>query len=170
MRRFTLFMILLIAVSLDCTVLTKIHLWDLRISLSLCVLLCIGVTYGKLSGALAGLTAGFIMDVMFGPAFGFYALTNLLTGYVVGAIFSRGMREDPLLIGLLTVGIYLVREGIAAILALLLGAEIRNIFLLLIRYLLPSALLCGAACIPLYMVLRSFMTTGYMRRRRVGLD
>lgn len=170
MRRFTLFMLLLIAVSLDCSVLAKIHLWDLQLSLSLGIIVCIAVIYGKLSGALSGLVVGLIMDLMFAPAFGLYAMVNLLTGYMAGAMFSKGMRDDPLLVGMLVAGMFVVRECILIMFSLMLGATIINVFVLFIRYLLPSALLCGMLGGALYIALRPFFTTGYMRRRRLGLD
>jgi len=170
MRRFTLFLLLLVAVSVDCSVLTKISIGGLNLSVTLCVIVSIAVVYGKQSGAFAGLAAGLIMDLLFAPAFGFYAATNMITGYTAGVLFSKGMREDPLLIGLLTIGMYMLREGIAAALSLLLGVDIGNLLLLIVRYLLPSALLCGVACAPLYVLLHAFMTTGYMRKKHAGFE
>jgi rod shape-determining protein MreD len=170
MRRLTIFAIALAAVSIDCAVLAGLGLWGWRPSLSLCVLVASSVLYGKMSGALTGLLIGLMLDVLFAPARGFYTLTNFLTGYAAGAAYERGMREDPFLMGILSVGLYLLREGIAALLALLLGVRIGNILYLFVRYLFPSALLTGLVCVPLFALLRYVMTTGYMRRRRVGLD
>jgi rod shape-determining protein MreD len=162
--------LLVVAVSLDCAVLTKIRLFDLSLSLSLCIIVGIAVSYGKLSGALAGLGVGIMLDLLFAPARGFYTIANLLTGYAAGAVFGRGMRDDPFLIGLLCAGMYVLREAILIVLALLLGVNIGNIAVLIFRYLVPSALLTGLVCIPLFAVLRVFLTSGYMRKRRLGLD
>ncbi len=170
MRRFTLFLILLAAVCLDCAVMTKLEIFGIKPSITLCILMSVAVAYGKLSSALVGLAMGLILDVLFAPARGFYALQNLLTGYAAGVILSRGMRDDAMLIGILAIGMFMLRELIGAVLALVLGVKIGNFFLLLIRYLLPSAILTGIVCIPLFTLLRSFMTSGYMKRRRVGLD
>ena len=165
-----MFLIMLAAVSLDCAVLPKMEIFGIKPSLTLCVLVCIVAVYGKFSGALAGLAIGALLDVLFAPARGFYSLQNMLTGYIAGVVFEKGMRDDSFLIGILAFGMYLVREVIGAILAAFLGVKIGNFIFLFIRYLLPSAVLTGLVCIPLFMLLRSFMTTGYMKRRRVGLD
>ena len=79
MRRLTIFGMLLLAVSVDCSVWTKIDLWGLNLSLTLCVVVNLSVVYGKFSGALAGMAAGLIMDGLVSPAPGFYAVANMLT-------------------------------------------------------------------------------------------
>ena len=80
------------------------------------------------------------------------------------------MREDPLLIGMLCVGMYLLREGITIILALMIGVHPESLLYLLVRYLLPSALLNAAAGVPLYLLMRGFLSRGYMRRKKLGYD
>jgi rod shape-determining protein MreD len=170
MRRLTLLLIILAAVSLDCAVLTKLSIAGIRLSLSLCVLVCIAVVYGRLSGALAGLAIGVILDILFAPAFGFYSLDNMLTGYIADVIYAKGMRDEPLTIGLFAAGMYLVREAICALLSLMLGVKIGNFLFLLVRYQLPSAILTGIVCVPLFAAMNQMMTTGYMKRRKTGLD
>lgn len=170
-RRVVMFVILVVVMTVDCTLVANFNLLDWRPSLSLAVILSFAASYGALSGSLCGLCVGVMMDLLFAPVRGFYALIFMLSGYAGGVVFEHGISETPLMFGTLTCVVYIVRELVTMLLTALLGVRIGSFFTLLLRYVLPSAILTGLCAIPIYIVLRAVCEAGFMRiRRRVGLD
>lgn len=171
MRRLTIFLLLFFSVALDCAVFTRMQILQLQPCLTLCVMACLGAVYGRMSGALSGLCAGVLMDLLFGPARGFYALIYLVAGYLAGAVYERGMQQTPLAFGLFVGILYIVREVITAVMSLFVGVQLGNALILFIRFILPAAVMTGVLAIPVFLVLRLFLTSGYMAvRHRTGLD
>ena len=80
-RRIVMFVILVVVMTVDCTLVANLNLLDWRPSLSLAVILSFAASYGALSGSLCGLCVGVMMDLLFAPIRGFYALIFMLSGY-----------------------------------------------------------------------------------------
>ena len=105
MRRLTIFFAIVFSVALDCSRVPH----DCRsYGCSLPDAVRHGVfgrVYGRMSGALSGLCAGVLMDLLFAPVRGFYALIYLVTGYMAGAVCDRGMQQTPLAFGVFLWGV-----------------------------------------------------------------
>ena len=102
-----MFVILVVVMTVDCTLIANLNLLDWRPSLSLSVILAFAASYGPLSGSLSGLCIGVMMDLLFAPVRGFYALIFVLSGYAGGAVLEHGISETPLMFGALTCVVYI---------------------------------------------------------------
>ena len=99
-KKIILFFLIVLTVGLDSTLIPSFAVWDIQINLTLCVVVALGIVFGPMTGTVTGLLAGYIMDLLFGPARGFYMLIYMLVGYISTAIFSKGLQDSLVLYSL----------------------------------------------------------------------
>ena len=165
MKQFVLFIMISISLSLDCIILPKLLFWGIRPSVTMCMVLCIGILNGRFSGAMAGLCAGVLMDFLFGPKIGYYALLMMLTGYIVTNIYINRFSESIIILAIYTACAFVGKEIIFAFAARLRGARTENVLLLFLRYIVPSAVVTGLCMIPVYTLVRRVFRAGFMKRK-----
>ena len=154
MKKVILFFLIVLTVGLDSTLLPSFAFFEIQINLTLCVVVALGVCLGTMTGTITGLLAGYIMDLLFGPARGFYMLIYMLVGYGASSVFSRGMQDSFFFYSLFVACVYVVKELITMMLTLL------------FRYILPSAVLTGVTGFLVYVLIRAFAQTNVMRNRK----
>ena len=166
MKKEILFFLIVLTVGLDSTLLPSFAFFEIQINLTLCVVVALGVCLGTMTGTITGLLAGYIMDLLFGPARGFYMLIYMLVGYGASSVFSRGMQDSFFFYSLFVACVYVVKELITMMLTLLLGVNVGSLPTLLFRYILPSAVLTGVTGFLVYVLIRAFAQTNVMRNRK----
>ena len=105
-------------------------------------------------------------DVMYGPVFGYYSLIFLSTAYGGSALYRRAFSENTLFPAICMAGAYVVKELLSYLLALTMGIKTENILLLLLRYILPSALLTGVIGLFLYAGIHRLFRCSFMQVSR----
>lgn len=166
MKKVILFFLVVFTVGLDSTLIASLSFWDIQINFTLCVVVALGISFGPMTGTICGLLAGYIMDLLFGPARGFYMLIYMLVGYIATSVFQKGMQDSPFFYSLFIACTYLVKELVTLLLTLLLGVSVGSVATMLIRYFLPSALLTGVVGYLVYVLIRALAQTNVMRNRK----
>ena len=155
-----------LAMVLDCSFMIWVMPFGIHPSLTVCVALAFGIADAPFTGAMAGLFAGLMMDVMYGPVFGYYSLIFLITAYGGSALYRRAFSENTLFPAIGMAGAYVVKELLSYLLALTMGIKTENILLLLLRYILPSALLTGVIGLFLYAGIHRLFRCSFMQVSR----
>ena len=106
------------------------------------------------------------MDLLFGPARGFYMLIYMLVGYISTTIFSKGLQDSLVLYSLFVGCTYVVKELATMLLTLLMGVNVGSVPTLLVRYILPSAVLTGLVGYVVYRLIRAMAQLNVMRNRK----
>ena len=94
-----------LAMVLDCSFMIWVMPFGIHPSLTVCVALAFGIADAPFTGAMAGLFAGLMMDVMYGPVFGYYSLIFLITAYGGSALYRRAFSENTLFPAICMAGI-----------------------------------------------------------------
>ena len=104
-------------------------------------------------GQADGCVAGLVIDILFGKAVGINAIAYMVAGSV-GGIFYKKYFADNMIIPVLTVGVCaFLKENLMAILTRMVGGRF-SYFGMLITYMVPSALMSAALCIPAHALLK----------------
>ena len=108
-----------VATLLDCTLLPQWMPFGIYPSLLLAFAVSMGIIARPFCGAMLGLLAGVMMDMLFGPVKGFYALILMTVTYAASAGYRRFFAENPLFAGIFIAGAAAAREILSLIGALL---------------------------------------------------
>lgn len=165
-KKIILFLLVLLTVGLDSTVFPRLAFWDIQLNLTICVVVALGIVFGPMTGTVCGLLAGYLMDLLYGPARGFYMLIYMLSGYIATTVFSKGLQDSLVLYSLFIGCTYIAKEMVTMVLTLLMGVSVGSIPTLLVRYILPSAVLTGVVGYVVYRLIRALAQLNVMRNRK----
>ena len=126
---------IIIGMYLDSVLFAKVNIAGVVPDCVLVVIVCMGIQLGATEAAAAGCAAGLVIDILFGKAVGINAIAYMVAGSV-GGIFYKKYFADNMIIPVLTVG----------------GRF--SYFGMLITYMVPSALMSAALCIPAHALLK----------------
>lgn len=91
---FAALLVILAAFLLQSSVFPAITLLDITPNVLLIVTVCFGFMRGRRFGLLTGFFSGLLLDIFFGPVFGFYALLYMLIGYTNGYFYKVFFDEE----------------------------------------------------------------------------
>ncbi|MBQ9988377.1 MAG: rod shape-determining protein MreD [Clostridia bacterium] len=169
MRKALAVLLILVAVGLDCTIMPRIAIFSASARLTLCVIVAISALTGPVNGVICGFLAGILLDMLFPPVRGFYAIIFVSIGYLSGWLYERSMQEGVVAFGFFAAGMHVAMEVIGLVLYAVIGFKIGNVLIFLLRYVLPSAVLSGLVGMVVFLFLRWILSTLFMRRgRNVG--
>ncbi|MBE5781005.1 MAG: rod shape-determining protein MreD [Clostridiales bacterium] len=154
------------AMVLDGSFMIRIMPFGIHPSLLLALVMSFGICDAPFTAAMAGLFGGLMMDIMFGPALGYYAFLYMVTGYFASTLYVRLFQENVLFPSLMMAGAYGAKELLSYLFARFMGVQTESIFLILLRYILPSALLTGALGFLVYLGVRWLMNRSFMLTSR----
>ena len=130
---------IIIGMYLDSVLFAKVNIAGVVPDCVLVVIVCMGIQLGATEAAAAGCAAGLVIDILFGK---------------VGGIFYKKYFADNMIIPVLTVGVCaFLKENLMAILTRMVGGRF-SYFGMLITYMVPSALMSAALCIPAHALLK----------------
>jgi len=165
MKPVVMFFMLSVAFALDCVLIARIALLGIKPSLTLCMVIAMGAVNGRFTGSMAGLLVGAMMDLMYGPQFGFYAIVWMTVGYIGSAVCKRYIADSILACGVVTAGAFAAKEVLMMVVTALMGVKNENVLVLFFRYLLPAALLTGLCALPFLHCFRWLFGKGFMKKR-----
>lgn len=160
---------ILLCMYLDSIVFTRINLFDIRPDAMLAATVSFAVITGSLSGAVFGAAGGFLMDVLFGQSLGLYAALYLIAGLCAG-FFYKKFYADNLIVPAAAAAIAgFIKDFILALILLISGAKFSFAGILL-RYILPCALMSGMLCGLIHLMLKPTMARQVKRRQADRLN
>lgn len=153
MHRLYVGLTLMLAIFMDSVIFARFNVLGVVPDCVLVVIVCMGILSGATDAALVGCFTGLFIDILFGRAVGINALAYMLSG-MVGGIFYKKYFADNLLIPVATVAVCaFFKENFMAIVTALTGGTV-NYFEMLAKYMVPSALMTAALCLPVHLYLK----------------
>lgn len=152
----------------DTIVLPRISLFGIHPDTILIMVVLFAILGGGTRGVLAGVVAGLAVDVLFGMYIGLTALLYLMVGVLAGVFYSRFYANNFLLPALVCGAGVILKETLTGLFLMLMGAGF-NLAAILVRYVVPSALLTAAVSIPLFLLYRHLFAKQTRRRGRYDL-
>lgn len=163
-KKFVALITILLCMYLDSIVFTRIHLFDIRPDAMLAATVSFAVITGSLSGAVFGAAGGFLMDVLFGRSLGLYAALYMIAGLCAG-FFYKKFYADNLIVPAAAAAIAgFVKDFILALILVIGGAKFSFAGILL-RYILPCAVLSGMLCGMMRLTLKPLLERQVKRRQ-----
>ena len=106
--------------------------------------------------------AAVLMDIMYSPAIGYYALPYAIVGVITYFIFRRMTYSKFLVPPFAAAAAWLIKDILSAILAVILGAEIEFMHIFM-NSTLPGIALNGILMLVIYWLLRLLYCATYMQ-------
>ena len=151
---------------LDCGFLPKIFGVAFSLAYAWCV--AFGMEDSPINGTYCAAFCGLMMDILVGPRVGYYAVTYLIAVFATTSIYRRLFQDSILFIGVTACVGYLLMGLLQYLIAFILGARTENIFLIMLRFVLPSALVTGALTVPVYVLMSIAFRKGRFHRNTRG--
>lgn len=152
-RKITAAILLLLCICLDSIFFTRVHFMDIRPDAMLAATVSFAVLSGSVSGAVFGLVGGLLLDILVGRYVGLSAALYLLCGLAGGFFYKKFYADNIVVPAVTAAACGLLKDIILSVVALLAGARYAYTSIL-VRVVLPSALLTGVLCILIHLVLK----------------
>ncbi len=101
----------------------------------------------------AGVAGGLAVDILFGVYIGLTPLMYLVVGVLAGIFYKRYYANNILLPAFVVGAGVIIKESLTGLFLMLVGSEF-NFALMLVRYVLPAALMTAGISIPLFLLFR----------------
>ena len=143
----------------------NINIAGLAPDIILCIIASIVILEKSMAGAVIGLVCGLILDLFFTGAIGFISIPYFLTGAVLYFVCSNIHYIDRYLLPvILTSCAYLFKEFTFALLAYMMDAGF-SFGHMLIRYILPEAVMTGTFMLLIHYFFIRIYRTGAMKTK-----
>ena len=153
MHRLYVALTLIFAIFMDSVIFARFNILGVVPDFVLVVTVCVGILMGATEAAAVGCLTGLAIDVLFGKAVGINAMAYMLAG-LAGGIFYKKYFADNMLIPVATVAVCaFFKENFMALMTGLIGGSF-NYFEMLATYIVPSALMSAALCLPVHLFLK----------------
>ena len=147
------FTIVILAVVLQTTIAPYLTVLGARPDSALVVVICLAMLRGPLFGAIVGFSMGLLLDIALVQTLGISSFLFTLAGYFSGR-YAEGVDPDSWFPPVITVFVAsIVVQTLNAVIMFLLGIEASLDFVVL-RVVLPAALLNGLLAAPVFVVCR----------------
>lgn len=150
MRALIIFVLMLVSVSLQSTVIPILSVGGVGPDLVLVVVVSAALAGGRQTGFLSGVFGGLLQDLLSVGPFGFNTLSKMLVGFLVG-LYERKVNKTSLLLPLLAVGAGTVGSVLVATLFFLANNQGRLISALYLQ-LIPVAAYHMLLTIPVHYI------------------
>lgn len=170
MKRVTVTAILLIInFVLQSTVFHFIEIRGIMPNTAIIFIVSFALLRGSLCGAVSGFFSGLLYDVLFGASIGYYALLNMIIGWLCGKFNTNFYRENYLLPALLSAAGVMVYESIIYITHIFMSGSFMYTYFLFNK-ILPEAVYTLVFVIPVYRIsfaVNERLESGERRSRRL---
>ncbi len=163
-KKLTAFLTMLICIQLDSVVFARINLLDIRPDAMLGAAVSFGILQGPIFGAVYGLIGGLIMDLFFGTSLGLYGALYLIAGLSAGFFYKKFYSDNLIVPAAAAAVAGFVKDFVIAVIRAAGGAQFPFAGIL-IRYILPSAVLTGVLCALMHIVLKPLLARQVKRRQ-----
>jgi len=155
-RALTIFVILLISIVLQSTILARLNLFGVTPDLVLVITVCYGLLYGPSQGLFLGLAGGLLLDLAGGGILGINILTKALLGYGAGYM-GKTVFKDNIFIPLLISAVATLAGEIAAFIFLTAFGWHGRFFNYLFATILPLSLYNLLLAGPVYLLMLRYL-------------
>ena len=146
----------LICLFLNSVLFDKLNFWDIRPDMVIALAVALGITVGSMHAGLVCGGIGLLWDILFYKMIGINAAIYLLSGIICGRFFRKYYANNALIPALIGLGLSFIKDNIFAVIVAL-GNVSYSYPLMLVSYILPSALFTGIMCIPLFYCLKPIL-------------
>ena len=164
MKRWIMPIGILLCVYFDSIFFAKLNFAGIRPDVMLAFVVSFSILEGPITGALLGAAGGLLMDVLFGRALGVYAAIYLMTAVGAGIFYGKFYADNVIVPAATAVVLGIGKDLLLALMMLAAGVTY-SFPRMLVHYILPSALLTGAACLLIHMLLKPMVARQVARRR-----
>lgn len=152
MRVFITSLFVVINFVLQTTLLQYIQIRGILPNTAIIMIVSYALLRGSTEGAIVGLCSGLLQDMFFGTSIGYFALLNMLTGYLAGRSHHNFYRENYLMpLMLCTMAVFLYESTIYFTSFLFRGQL--NFFYYLGRMILPETVYTAILTVLIYRIL-----------------
>lgn len=163
MRYLVLLAVMAVNLIFTGTVFPNLNIMGLAPDVIICTISAMAIIEKRMAGALFGLVCGLALDMMFTGAIGFYALPYFVAGAVAYAASVRLRYVDQYVVpGFFAAGAYICKELTSALLVYMMG-NVYSFWQMLLRYILPEALMTGLFMLLIHYLMRRLYRSGAIR-------
>lgn len=170
MRTLVLFLLGFFGVVLSGSCAPLLEIGSIAVDLLLLMIVPLALLERSAMPILFAALTGFVLDMMYSTIIGMSSLAYTLTAAVIYFLCRRAPRLNFFMVFGAGIGAALLKELIMAAVVTAAGVQGINFIQLLMRIILPGALLTGVLVIPSYWLFIRLMRCRFMRRRRVYAD
>ena len=153
-RAIIIFVILLLNLILQSTVLQYIRINSIIPNTAFAIVISMSLLRGRVEGCLTGFASGILQDIFFGNSLGYYALLGVLSGYIAGRFNHNYYRENYAIPVFLCFTGTLIYESVVFFTGAFFDGYL-NYFYFLINIILPEAVYTAVVAIVIYRLLFS---------------
>ncbi len=162
-KKLTALFTILLCMYLDSIVFARINLFDIRPDAMLAATVSFAVLTGSFSGGVFGAAGGLLMDTLFGRNLGLYAMLYMIAGVAAGYFYKKFYADNLIVPATAAATAGLMKDLTLSFLVFAGGTRFQ-FGGILIRYIVPSALMTGLFCTLLHIVLKPALLTQVKRR------
>ena len=163
-KKLTAFVAMLICIQLDSVVFARINLFDIRPDAMIAAAVSFGILQGSMFGAVYGVIGGLVMDLFFGTSLGLYGALYMVAGLCAG-FFYKKFYADNLIVPAAAASVAgFVKDFVLALIKVSGGAQFPFAGIVL-RYILPSAIMTGVLCALIHIALKPQLARQVKRRQ-----
>lgn len=157
-------LLILLNVLLSGSVFSQIYLLGVAPDILICFTASIIAIERRVNGVIFAMAGGLILDIIFGPAIGFYTLQYFLAGVVMYAIASRMYTTNFYAAAFVAAMGIIAKEIVAMVIVFFMDQPFSFMFVL-VRYTLPIALTTGLLALLIELFMKWLYTFKFMTRR-----
>lgn len=162
-RRIIAFIAILLCLELDSTVFTRINIADIRPDAMLAATVSYAILEGSLPGALFGVSGGLLLDILFGQSLGLFGAFYMAAGLAAGFFYNK-FYADNLIVPMAAAATACFLKDLLLALGKLVGGAAFPFAGLIVRYMLPCAILTGLLCALIHLLFKRLLVRQVMRR------
>ncbi|HWR23009.1 MAG TPA: rod shape-determining protein MreD [Feifaniaceae bacterium] len=163
-KKLTAFVTMLVCMHLDSVVFARLNLFDIRPDAMLAAAVSFGILQGPMFGAVYGAVGGLLMDLFFGTGLGLYGALYLSAGLAAGFFYKKFYADNLIVPAAAAAAAGFLKDFMLALLKAAGGARFPFAGILL-RYVLPCAILTGVLCALTHIVLKPLLARQVKRRQ-----
>lgn len=95
MNKLKIFLIVLLDIVIQATLLSRISVFNVYTNISIPIVVLLSIGFGAYTGSLNGMVIGLIEDAIFSPVIGVRALIYFTSGFLIGNSEAGINKEDP---------------------------------------------------------------------------
>lgn len=163
MRYLVLFVVAIVNLIFTGAVFTNINIAELAPDIIICTITSIAILEKSMIGAIMGLSCGLVLDLLFSPAMGIYAIPLFITGAILYFVLNNMNYIDRFLLPFFfAIGAYLIKELISALIANMMAYSF-SFWQMLVRFILPEALMTGIFMLLVHTIMRRIYQSPSMK-------
>lgn len=168
-KKITAAILLFLCVYLDSIFFARVNVMDIRPDALLAATVSFAVLTGRYSGAVFGAIGGLLLDLLTARYLGLTAALLLVAGLCAGFFYKKFYADNIVVPAGSAVAAFLTKE-IFMMLFMFIGGAAIPVQAILLKYMLPSAILTGILCILIHLVLKPVLARQVKRSQAERLS